>query len=99
MLPQLGRGEEQRLERVGAHHHQEGPVLDLVSCLGGLGGLDEGLVDDGARGDEGAPREERHQRGAEGVADDTALEGEGRDLDGLGALGRHVDAASQLEML
>lgn len=90
VLPELGRGEQRRLDGVGAHHEQERPVLDLCGRLSRLGGLDEGLVEDGARGDEGAPRDERHQRGAEGVAHDPAglvLQGEGGDLGGFWVLG------------
>lgn len=90
VLPQLGRSKERRLDGVGAHHQQERPVLDLGCRLCGLGGLEEGVVEDGARGDEGAPRDERDERGADGVACDavwSALQGEGGDLDGLGVLG------------
>lgn len=97
VLPELDRGEQRRLDRVGAHHEQERPVLDLDRRLGRLRRLDEGVVDDGARGDEGAARDERHQPGEEGVAHDAAgliLEGEGRDLDGLGVLGGHIGVMS-----
>lgn len=55
VLPQPDRGEEWRLKHVAADHEEERPVLDLGCRLSRLGGLDEGLVEDGARGDEGAP--------------------------------------------
>lgn len=89
VLAELGRGEQRDLEGVGAKDEHEGVVLDLCGRHGGLGGLDEGLVEEGARLDEGAPRDEGHQDGAGGVAcyaAGHAPEGEGGDLDGLGAL-------------
>ena len=89
VLPQLCGSKERRLDAVGDHHKKEDPVLDLDGRHNGLGGLDEGLVEDGARGDEGAPRAQGHHDGDGGVgcyAAGLVPQGKAGDLDWLGVL-------------
>lgn len=96
VLLQPQGGEERHLDRVRPDDEEKGPVLNLGGRLSRLGGLEQGVVDDGARGDEGAARDHQHQQRAYGVARDVArvLEGERGDPDRLGVLGCHVDVVS-----